>query len=144
MTSEWRHSLWRVRLCKLGEGSCLYPNTVIHSPQCVSIGRRVSVAEFVHIWGGGGVEIGDHVMIASHAVVTSQTHDLETELYRDSDIMKKVTIGANVWIGSHSIILPGVTIGDSAVVGAGSVVTRDVPPGALVSGSPAKVVRFLR
>ena len=90
--------------------------------------------------GGGGVEIGDNVIIASHSVITSQTHDRNSKLYRKENIMKPVKIGDNVWIGAGAIILPGVSIGNSSIVGAGSVVTKDVLSNTVVMGIPARVV----
>jgi len=136
--SRWSHAVWRARLGALGPHSRIYPEVVIHSPGCVHIGDHVEIVEFGHIWGGGGVTIGDRTVIASHTVITSQTHDPEAPDYGQSRVAKPVTIGANVWIGAAAVILPGVTIGDGAIVGAGSVVTRDVAPGAVVMGVPAR------
>jgi maltose O-acetyltransferase len=113
---------------------------VIAQPECVDIGAEVSIAAFVHIWGGGGVKIGRHVMIGSHSAITSITHD-----YRRRDmfegVLREVVIEDEVWIGSHVVVLPGTRIGAGAVVGAGSVVTRDVPPAAVVAGAPARVIK---
>jgi len=64
---------WSALLAGFGGGSQIYPYVVIHSPDKVKVGSRVSIAEFVHMWGGGGITIGDNVIIASHAVITSQT-----------------------------------------------------------------------
>ncbi len=100
-------------------------------------GRGVSINAFVHIWGQGGVTIGDNCLIASHVVVTSLTHDPQAPNHAESLIARPVVIGRNVWIGSHAVILPGVTVGDGAVIGAGAVVTKDVPPGITVVGIPA-------
>jgi maltose O-acetyltransferase len=114
---------------------------VIHTPERVSIGARCAIAEFVHMWGGGGITIGNDVMIASHAVITSLTHDTRAAVYRESLIRKPVVIEDNVWIGAGAVILPGVSIGSGSVVGAGSVVTRDVPAGTVVVGVPARAIR---
>ncbi len=108
----------------------------------ISIGNNVSINSFVHIWGHGGVVIGDNTLIASHVSIVSVTHDTNAEIYRESLIEKKVTIGKNVWIGTHSVILPGVIINDNAVIGAGSVVTKDVPPNVVVAGVPAKIIKY--
>ncbi len=132
-----RFQRWRIRLRYLGPQSKVYRNVVIHAPAAVHVGSNVSVAEFVHIWGGGGVQIGDHTMIASHVVITSQSHGTNIERRRDA-IDAPVNIGNSVWIGAGAIVLPGVEIGDGAVVAAGALVNRDVPPFTIVAGIPAK------
>lgn len=107
----------------------------------VKIGHRVSMAAFVHIWGQGGVEIGDDTLIASHVSITSLTHDTTALLFSKSLISKSIFIGRNVWIGSHATILPGIQVGDGAIIGAGAVVTKDVPENTIVVGVPAKVIK---
>jgi maltose O-acetyltransferase len=113
---------------------------VIHTPEKVSIGARCAIAEFVHMWGGGGISIGDDVLIASHAVITSLTHDTRAAVYRGSLILASVIIEDNVWIGAGAVILPGVRIGTGSVIGAGSVVTRDVLARSVVVGVPARAM----
>jgi acetyltransferase-like isoleucine patch superfamily enzyme len=95
------------------------------------------------MWGGGGIDIGSDVMIGSHCAITSQTHDTRPDARR-ANIHRKVMIARNVWIGSGSIILPGISIGENSVIAAGSVVTKDVPDNVLVAGVPAKVLKSLR
>jgi len=107
----------------------------------ICIGANVSINAFVHMWGHGGIHIGDNCLIASHVSINSVTHDTAALLYRDTIIEKEIRIGKNVWIGSHAVILPGVTIGDNAIVGAGAVVTKDVPAGKTVIGVPARVLK---
>jgi exopolysaccharide acyltransferase PssR len=80
-----------------------------------------------------GVHLGAESYVAFGAVIL--THDMTRGLYRDT------RIGRRCFIGAHSMLMPGVTVGDGSIVGAGSVVTRDVPPGSIVAGNPAKVVR---
>ena len=132
----------------VGEGSYIYRRASIYQPARVRLGRNVVINDFVHVWGGGGVEIGDDSLIAAHCVITSQTHEIDALarglLWRETNANAPVRIGRNVWLGSGAIVLPGVTIGDDAVVAAGAVVTSDVPAGALVAGVPARVQRLLR
>jgi maltose O-acetyltransferase len=142
-----RNSFWRARLGHLGYRARLYPYAVIHAPRHVLIGSDTVINDFVHIWGAGGVEIGKDVLIAAGVVITSQSHRIDAlaqgRLYRDTVDNARVVIDDNVWIGSGAIVLPGVFIGRDSVVAAGSVVTRDVPPGCLVAGVPARLVRRL-
>jgi maltose O-acetyltransferase len=86
-----------------------------------------------------GVTIGDDTRIGPAVQVYTAEHPLDPELRRSGlESGRPVTIGSNVWIGGGAIILPGVCIGDDAVVGAGSVVTHDLPAGARVAGNPAR------
>ena len=93
--------------------------------------------------GKGKLTIGSHFHSGKDILVYTSDHNykVDTKLpYDDSYITKDITIGDFVWVGSRVIILPGVNIGDGAIVGAGSVVTKDVPKLAIVAGNPAKVI----
>lgn len=114
-----------------------FPVTIT-DPQIVSVGENVSLAAYVHIWGGGGVTIGNRVMIGTHTSITSLTHDYRPMLMFDTLVKKQVVIDDDVWIGSNVVILPNTRIGKGAVVGAGSIVTKDVKSGAIVFGVPAR------
>ena len=120
-----------------GEGVSIQLPVVINNADHLRLGARGSINAFVHIWALGGVTIGDDTLVASHVAITSLTHDPHAKLFSDSHQARPVVIGRNVWIGTHAVILPGVTIGDGAIIGAGAVVTRDVAPGAVVVGVPA-------
>ncbi len=89
------------------------------------------------------VRIGNNVFVAPGVHIYAATHPLVAEQRRCQEFGKPVTIGDDVWIGGKAIICPGITIGDRSVIGAGSVVTKDVPPGVVVACNPAKVIRRL-
>ncbi|MEA5129461.1 MAG: acyltransferase [Proteiniphilum sp.] len=92
----------------------------------------------------GPVTIGDKVNIAQNVVISGLNHkfeDIDKPIAEQGVCTKQVTIENNVWIGANSIVLSGIQIGKHVVVGAGSVVTRDVPPYSVVVGNPAKVVK---
>ena len=90
------------------------------------------------------ITIGDDVQIGPNVQLLTPTHPLEPEPRRAKwEAARPITIGDNVWLGGGVIVCPGVTIGADTVVGAGSVVTRDLPPGVLAVGSPARVIRSL-
>lgn len=88
------------------------------------------------------VYIGDHVMIAPNVVITATGHPIHPDVRRDGrQFSLPVHIEDDVWIGAGAIILPGVTIGRNSVIGAGSVVTRDIPPNVVAVGTPCRVLR---
>lgn len=92
----------------------------------------------------GPVTIANHVQIAQHVLVTGMNHnyeDFETQKLGSGDEINEVHIGEYVWIGANSVILPGVKIGRRAVVGAGSVVTKDIPPYCVAVGNPARIIK---
>jgi maltose O-acetyltransferase len=117
---------------------------VVNGADHLSVGDNVSFNAFIHIWAQGGVTIGESTLIASHVVITSLTHGTDSTRYSDSLVSKPVEIGRNVWIGAHAVGLPGVKVGDNAIIGAGAVVTRDVAPGDVVAGVPARSIRNRR
>lgn len=106
----------------------------------ITLGKRVFINSGCKFQDQGGVSIGDDCLIGHNVVIATLNHDLAPSRRADMH-PAPVAIGRNVWIGSNATILPGVSIGDDAVVAAASVVTRDVPAGAVVVGSPARVVR---
>lgn len=86
----------------------------------------------------GGITIGDGTMIAANVQLISNNHDLYE---RQIITCKPIIIGKNVWIGAGATVLPGITIGDNAVIGAASVVTKDVPADCIVAGNPARFIK---
>jgi maltose O-acetyltransferase len=89
------------------------------------------------------VRIGDFTLFGPAVQIYTATHPLEAELRRTREFAKPVTIGSDVWVGGAAVILPGVTIGSRSVIGAGSVVTRDVPDDVFAAGNPCRVVRSM-
>ena len=87
--------------------------------------------------------IGDDVFIGPQTIITTLNHDMDAE-HRSSLFPRPVHVGNKVWLGARVTICPGVTIGESSVVAAGAVVTKNVPPETIVTGVPARVVRSLR
>lgn len=93
------------------------------------------------------LNIGDNSMISPNVFITDFNHKFPHDRYKNllksekGYESKSVEIGANVWIGANSVILPGVEIGDNVVIGAGSVVTKNVPPNSLVVGNPGKIIK---
>lgn len=126
--------------CEINRGTVIktYGGNII-------INQNVFVGECVIIYGHGGISIGDNTLIAMHTCIVSSNHAMPgtEELIRSKpDILLPVKIGTDVWIGAGCKILGGVTIGNGCVVGAGSVVTKDLPPFSISVGNPAKVIKY--
>ncbi len=110
----------------------------------ISVGKEFYANHGLTILDTAPVTIGDDVLIGPGVTIACATHPLNAEERRSGvEIAKPVTIGNTVWIGIGASVLPGVTIGDNAVIAAGAVVTKDVPADTMVAGVPAKVVKVL-
>lgn len=122
----------------LGEGSFVTaPLSGVRFSQ-VFIGRNVIIMPGCLMMSAGTITIEDEARIAANVQLISNNHDLKE---RDIITCKPVRICQNAWIGAGSSILPGVTIGKNAVVGAGAIVTHDVPDNMIVAGNPARIIR---
>ena len=130
---------------KNGINVTIWDGTHIDSPSKLKIGDNVSINRRSLIHAGGGVEIANNVLIGPGVVIYSQNHNFHQ---KDINIniqgfnTEVVIINENVWIGARSIILPGVTIGSNSIIGAGSVVKKDVEANTIVAGNPAKFIRY--
>ncbi len=133
-----RNFIWRSVGIKIGKSSTLHTGVRVYDPRNIQVGVGTIIGRGVFIDGRDKVSIGSHTSIASEAMIYSSEHDLAAADFRA--VSEPVKIGDYVFIGPRSIILPGVTIGDRAVVGAGAVVTKDVGEGEIVGGVPAKVI----
>ena len=118
----------------------LFPPFTADFGKNISFGKNVFINAGCHFQDQGGITIGDGVLIGHNVVLATANHDLEPSKSRKLHY-KPIVIGDNVWIGSNSVILQGVTIGEWSVVAAGAVVTKDVEPFTVVGGVPAKFIR---
>jgi len=110
----------------------------------IVIGTRTAFSNNVSVIACLGVYIGADCLIGDMvSVVDSDFHGLSPENRKEQGKSAPVTIGDNVWLGARVMVLKGVTIGSGSLIGAGSVVTRDIPPRCLAAGSPARVIRKL-
>ena len=87
------------------------------------------------------VRVGSFTLFGPAVQIYTATHPLDAELRRTAELCKPIEIGSDVWVGGGTIILPGVCIGSRAVIGAGSVVTRDIPDDVVAAGNPCRIVR---
>lgn len=134
---EIRHQVSRIIGQELDEGFSLFLPFTSDFGKNIRIGKNVFINSGCRFQDQGGVTIGDESLIGHNVVFATINHDYDPE-NRGTMYLKPIVLGKRAWIGSHATILPGVTIGENSVVGAGSVVTRDVPPNTIVAGNPAK------
>lgn len=133
-----RNFIWQLAGIKLGCCSTLHTGVRVFDPHNIKIGEGTIIGYACFIDGRDKVEIGDHTDIASEVMIYSQEHDINAEDFAARS--EKVKIGNYVFIGPRAIIMPGITIGDGAVVAAGAIVTKDVVPYTIVGGVPAKEI----
>ena len=110
----------------------------------VEIGEKVNIGASSFIYGYGDIDIGDNTLIANQVEIIGGDHtfeDVTVPMRFQGRSPSRIVIGEDVWIGTHAIIVGGVTIGNGAVIGAGAVVNRDIPEYAIAAGVPARVVR---
>jgi acetyltransferase-like isoleucine patch superfamily enzyme len=139
---SFRTKLYLLQFSSAGKNISIFFPVVIEGKDSVKIGNNTGIGSFTHIWGNGGVEIGDNVLIASHCCISSLNHNYNAKKIIDGGcIAKKVIIENDVWLGYNVTILPGVSIGQGSVIGAGSVVVSSIPPYSIAVGNPAKVVK---
>jgi len=144
----------------------IYNPVWIDNPKNLSVGKKTWIGPFVHITMqnpkgylkigkeceinpfcdflcGNGIEIGDHVLISSGVKIISSTNYYKPnwEIWKNPHTGEKVIIEDNVHIGTNVVILPNLKIGEGAVIGAGAVVTKDIPKGSIAIGVPARVVK---
>ncbi|WP_375458486.1 sugar O-acetyltransferase [uncultured Enterovirga sp.] len=137
-----RRVLLAERLGAVGEGAVIRPPFHCDYGFNIRLGRDAFLNFSCVILDVVEVEIGEGTQIGPAVQIYAADHPRDPETRRSGlEFGRPVRIGRHCWIGGGAIILPGVTIGDDAVIGAGSVVTRDVPAGATVVGNPARVVR---
>ena len=138
-----REKLLKELFAEIGEGCYIEPplhanwgGHYVHLGQNVYANFNLTLVDDTHIY------IGDDTMIGPNVVIAAGTHPILPELRREGfQYNVSIHIGKNCWLGSGAIILPGVTIGDHTIVGAGSVVTKDLPANVLAAGNPCRVLR---
>jgi len=145
LKSGMRNSNPKIRIAK----SAIINPTALLDPETgwIEIGAHSTVNEFCALRGDGGIKIGNGVRIALHTVIICSQHHferLDVPIWKQGTYSKPIVIEDDVWIGAHCTILGGVTIGAHSVIGAHSLVTKDIPPYSVAYGVPAKVRRSRR
>lgn len=126
-------------------------NVEVRAPLYVDYGDNIYLGDGVYVNFGltaldvADIRIGDGTLIGPNVSLLTPVHPMDPqERATGIESARPITIGANVWIGGGAMILPGVTVGDDAVIGAGAVVTKDVEAATVVAGNPARPIRTLR
>lgn len=142
--TEKRNEIIRTLFGKTGK------NFLIEQPFYCDYGYNIEIGEnfYMNVNGvildGARVSFGDNVFIAPNCGFYTAGHPLDTEQRNQGfEYAFPITVGNNVWIGADVTVLPGVSIGDDTVIGAGSVITKDIPSGVLAAGNPCRVIRKL-
>jgi acetyltransferase-like isoleucine patch superfamily enzyme len=127
----------------VGDGFVLIPPFYATGGLDTRVGRNVFVNQNCTFYDLGGLDIADEVMIGPNVSLITSGHPLAPSRRRDFVTARPIVIERNVWIAAGAIVIGGVTVGENAVVAAGSVVTRDVPANSLVGGNPARIIRSI-
>lgn len=142
-TMDEIRSIMSELICEpVGEGFRMFPPFHADFGMNIHIGKDVFINEGCCFQDHGGIWIGDGSLIGQQVVMATLDHDLDPA-HRQDMFPGPIRIGRNVWVGAHATILRNVTIGDGAVVAAGAVVTKDVPPNTVVASVPARVVKTI-
>ena len=141
---EWHLEYRNAKLVKelrfCGARVSISPDARIWGADKVTLEDDVGINAFTHILGGGGVHIGARTQISTGCSIAAITHSEEIAT-RFQGIEIPVTIEEDCWLGTGAIVLPGVRIGRGSIIGAGAVVTKDIPPFSIAVGVPARVIR---
>ncbi len=138
-----RYAFYKFLCKKIEPFPFIFPGAFLQHSYGIEAGRNLNINRGVHIYGRGGITFGDYVLIGPNVVIASSQHRYNIEgtpvMFQGHE-KKRVVIGNDVWIGANAVILPGVTIGDGTIIGAGAVVTSDTEPHSIVGGVPARKI----
>ena len=133
-----RNACYRASGMTLPDSSSIHWRAEFYAPERIVVGEHVIIGDSAFLDGRSGLTIGDNVNLGSHVSIYTREHDVNSPTFAETG--GPVTIGDRAWVSSHSVVLPGITIGEGAVVAAGAIVTKDVPPYTIVGGNPAKPI----
>ena len=143
LESKRRAELLKDMFAEVGEGAYIEPP--LHANwggKRVHLGKNVYANFNLTLVDDTEIYIGDNVMIGPNTVIATAGHPIDPELrLRITQYNKPVHIGKNCWLGANVVVMPGVSIGENTVIGAGSVVTKDIPAGVVAVGNPCRVMR---
>ncbi|MBF0438219.1 MAG: acyltransferase [Magnetococcales bacterium] len=140
---KWRTRYFLLQIPQVGEDVRIFNGLFVENPHNVILGNHVRINVNCMMQAHARIEIGDYTMIGASCLIVTANHDTSKRGLEAFDTQKHlpVKIGRHCWLGAGVTVLPGVTIGDEVVVGAGSTVTSDLPPGGIYAGSPARFIK---
>lgn len=136
---RWHVLLLKLFGCKIHGHVFIAPTARIYAPWLLEIGNKSCLATRSEVYNLGPVRIGEGVTVAQYAYICNGTHDLSDPIL--PLLVGDIAIGDNVFIGTKAIILPGLTIADASVIGAGAVLTKDTAPFYIYAGNPARFIK---
>lgn len=139
------HNVWAImNIGAMGQGTVIRPSVSLANSHNIFLGENVHINRRSYLWAGpvAKITIGDNFVCGPGIFITADNHGIRKDrlIYCQDGVEKDVLIGSDVWLGAYAVVLPGVTIGEGAVVAAGAVVTKDVAPYSIVGGVPAKKI----
>lgn len=134
----WRSMVLRLFGARIGRNCRIYPATRIWAPWNLECEDLVAIADGAEIYNAARVTLGSHSIVSQDAYLCAATHD--HNLAEFPMICRPIRIGAYAWVAARATVLPGVTLGEGAVLGLGSIATRDLPPWSVAAGVPARRV----
>lgn len=136
----WWRNLWlRVFGAKIGKGVHVYPKVRIWQPWMLEMGDYSCLANGVDCYTADIVRIGKNVVVSQDSFICTASHDIASKTF--DLVTKPIILMSNSWVGARATLLPGVKLGEGAVVAASAVVTKDVEPWMVVGGNPARVIK---
>lgn len=136
----WRRLFLRLFGAQIGRGATIYPSAHIWAPWNLEMGEFSCLSHYVICYSVAPVRIGPHATVSQYSHLCTASHDIEDPHMRL--VTAPIVIGKGAWITTDVFVGPGVEIGDGAVVGARSTVTKDVEPWAVVAGNPARLIKY--
>ncbi len=142
LTELYRKQALIHQLASCGEDIVLRYGVRIIAPEKVHLGSHIAIGNYSILRGNGGITLEDFVLLGDNVILATAGHPIGG-VYFHQNWQDSITLKSNVWLAANVIVMPGVTIGENSVIGAGAVVTENIPPNSVAVGIPAKVTRTL-
>jgi putative colanic acid biosynthesis acetyltransferase WcaF len=138
----WRSLLLRAFGARLGKRCHIYPGAKIWAPWNLECGDDVAIADGAEVYNTSLIKLGDGAVISQGAYLCGASHDPDDA--RFPLLSASIVVEARAWVASRAIVMLGITLGEGCVIGAGSVITKSVPKGAICAGNPFRIIKMRR